>query len=248
MAEEMQKDERELTMDDFADELEESLRQYGSTKRADMAAWEKLQDDLDNKLPVEVEITEAVKGGVTTTLEGVRAFIPASKLSLSYVDEKALPDFVGKRMTVQVITADPAENRLVLSAKDLLRAEAEKARAEKTAALQVGTVCEGTVETLKDYGAFVSLEDGVTGLLHVSQISQKRIKSPSAVLKEGQKVTVQIIGLKDGKISLSMKSLETAKIEKEEAEENESFHENYHETGAMTTSFGELLKKSGFKL
>ena len=81
----------------------------------------------------------------------------------------------------------------------------------------------------------------MTGLLHVSQISNKRVKSPADVLKEGQTVKVQVIGVKDGKISLSMKALEAEK------QEREDFRANYKESGAATSSFAEIMKKSGIK-
>ncbi len=202
------------SMDDFKEELEESLRQHSGAKRSDIASWEKLQDDLENKINVEVEIKEAVKSGVTTTLEGVRGFIPASKLSLGFVEEKDLQNWVGKRLEVRVITAEPENNKLVLSARDILKEEADRLKEEKAASVQVGLVTEGTVESIKDYGAFVNIGDGVTGLLHVSQISNKRVKSPYDVLKEGQTVTVMVTKVADGRISLSMRALEAEKEEK----------------------------------
>lgn len=241
MAEEMKLDGIP-SMDDFKEELEESFRQRGAAKRSDMASWDKIMDDFEKKLNVEVEIKEAVKSGVTTTLEGVRAFIPASKLSLSFVDEKELPNWVGKRLEVRVITAEPENNKLVLSARDILREEAQKAQEEKMSKIQVGLVTQGKVESLKDYGAFVDIGDGVTGLLHVSQISNKRVKSPADVLKEGQEITVMVTKVADGRISLSMRALEAEKEEKKDRQEREDFRENYKESGAVTTSLGALLK------
>ena len=99
----------------------------------------------------------------------------------------------------------------------------------------------GTVDSLKDYGAFINLENGLSGLLHVSQISSQRIKHPGVVLKEGQNVTVKVTGVKDGKISLSMKAL-TADGEPEEPVEKF----DYKETGEATTGLGALLQ--GLKL
>ena len=98
---------------------------------------------------------------------------------------------------------------------------------------------EGTVDSIMPYGAFIELENGLSGLLHVSRISKQRIKHPSVVLKEGQKVTVKIISTENNKISLSMKDL---------AEEPETETEvfDYKETGAATTGLGALLK--GIKL
>ena len=104
-----------------------------------------------------------------------------------------------------------------------------------------GDVVEGTVDNIKDYGAFVELENGLTGLLHISQISTKRIKHPGAVLKEGQEVRVKIISTANNKISLSMKEL----IEEEEEREAEDTY-GYKEEGQASTGLADLLK--GLKL
>ena len=95
----------------------------------------------------------------------------------------------------------------------------------------------GKVESLQPYGAFVELEDGISGLVHVSQISTQRIKHPSVVLKEGQEVKAKVISTENGKIGLSMKALVS---EQTEREEHEVF--NYKETGSVSTGLGELLK------
>ena len=117
---------------------------------------------------------------------------------------------------MKVIDVDQANNRLVLSAREILKEKEKKAMEEKIANVKVGSVVTGKVESLQNYGAFVRLEDGLSGLVHVSQISQKRVKSPKDVLNEGDEVTVKIIGVKDGKISLSMKALEEVQEEPEE--------------------------------
>ena len=114
-------------------------------------------------------------------------------------------------------------------------------RQRKIAACEVGAVSEGVVETIQNYGAFVKLDNGATGLLHVSQISDKRIKSPAAVRSEGQRITVKIIAVKDGKLSLSMKAL----LDVAEPEDTEE-HVEYVEEGQAATSLGALLK--GIKL
>ena len=130
-----------------------------------------------------------------------------------------------KDIEVRVIDVDQANNRLVLSAREILKEKEKQAQKEKIANIKVGTVMEGTVETLQNYGAFVKLENGLSGLVHVSQISQKRVKTPSDVLHTGDKVNVKIIGVKDGKISLSMKALEDIpeeKLEKVELPKSEN--------------------------
>lgn len=202
---------------------------------AAVLGWERLQQLEKDQSNITVKISEAVKSGVTAYVEGIRGFIPASKLSLSYVEN--LDEYVGREIEVRVITAEPENKRLVLSARDILREKEQEERKQRISNVEVGLVTEGTVESIKDYGAFIDLGKGMSGLLHVSQISQQRIKHPGVVLKEGQKVKVKVIGVKDGKISLSMKALED--VQAEEVEE-----ETYKmpKAEAATTSFASLLK------
>ena len=140
-------------------------------------------------------------------------------------------------MEVRVINADAENKRLVLSAREILREKADEERKAKVSNVQVGLVTEGTVETIKPYGAFINLGNGLSGLLHVSQICEKRIKTPAAVLSEGDTVKVKITAIKDGKLSLSMKALND--VAAEEVEE-ETF--KLPETEAATTSLGSLFK------
>ena len=202
---------------------------------AAVLGWERLQQLQKDQSNIKVKVNEAVKSGVTAYVEGIRGFIPASKLSLNYVEN--LDEWVGREIEVRVITADPEEKRLVLSAKEILREKEEEERKTRISNVQVGLVTEGTVESLMPYGAFVNLGNGLSGLVHISQISQQRIKHPGSVLKEGQKVKVKVIGVNDGKISLSMKALEdvTAKEIEEETFE-------MPETEEATTSLGSLFK------
>ena len=102
--------------------------------------------------------------------------------------------------------------------------------------MKIGTVVKGVVESLKPYGAFVDIGDGMTGLVHVSQISRKRVKTPEDVLKVGDEVEAKVIAVKDGKISLSMKALA------EEPEEPAEEVFPYREDGKASTSLGALLK------
>mgnify|MGYP000365955332 CR=1 FL=1 len=185
------------------------------------------------------KIAEIVNAGAVAYLEGIRGFIPASRLSDEYVED--LKEFDGKTIEVTVITADEETHRLVLSGREAAREKKQEETNKKIAKCEVGAVMKGTVETLKDYGAFVELENGLTGLLHISQISTKRIKHPGAVLKEGQEVRVKIISTANNKISLSMKEL----IEEEEEREAEDTY-GYKEEGQASTGLADLLK--GLKL
>ena len=172
----------------------------------DVLAWEKLQQMMEDGTVVKVRIKESVPSGVVTFLEGIRAFIPASQITLDYVEDTDA--WIGKEIEVRVITVDPEKEKLVLSGKAVAReAEAEE-RSHKISMIVPGTVLEGTVETLMPYGAFINLGNGLSGLVHISQICERRIKKPSEVLKEGQKVKAKIINTNDNRVSLSMKALE----------------------------------------
>ena len=205
----------------------------------DAMAWDKMEQCFAERTPIDVKVDGIVKGGAVAYVDGIRGFIPASKLDVSYVEN--LEDWLGRELKVQAITVDRAAKKLVLSAKELAYAREMEEKKKKIAACQVGAVSEGVVETIQNYGAFVKLDNGATGLLHVSQISDKRIKTPAAVLTVGQRITVKITAVKDGRLSLSMKALQDVA----EPEDTDS-HAEYKEEGEASTSLGALLK--GIKL
>jgi len=203
-------------------------------------AWDKLQEMMDNKEVLTVQVLETVKAGVVTYVEGIRAFIPASQLSDAYVENTS--DWLDKDVDVRIITCDPEKKRLVLSGREVARDRRREERRRRIDAMQPGTVLEGTVQTIKPYGAFVDLGDGIDGLVHISQMSVKRVNNPAEVVKEGEKVKVKILKVADGKISLSMKALEDVPVqEKEEAVDISQYTTKEN----ATTSLGDLLK--GFK-
>jgi len=198
-------------------ENREGALMLSKKKADDMLAWDKLKELHDAGTPVTVKIAEAFPAGAITYLEGVRAFIPASKLAMTFVDDPST--FVGQTVQAAVITVNEADKKLVLSVKDVLKEQEKQARNSRIARLVVGTVVTGTVDQIMPYGAFVSIGDDLSGLLHISQICAKRIKTPSEVIKVGDTVTVKIIDVKDGKVSLSMKAVEEDAEVSEEVEE-----------------------------
>lgn len=213
-----------------------------SKKRADnILAWDQLITLLDNRTIVKVKVAQAVNGGVVTYLEGIRAFIPASQLSIQYVED--VSSFVGKEVEAIVITADKENQRLVLSAKEVERDQVANAKKNKISSLQVGLVTTGIVEKIAPYGAFVSIGDGLSGLVHISQICGKRIKSPSEVLKLGDQVTVKLIEVRDGKVSLSMTAVEDKEEIIEDVEETQL---SYSSGENVTTGLADLLKNFKF--
>lgn len=210
----------------------------------DTLAWDKFKEYLENETTLKVKVKESVPSGVVAYLEGIRAFIPASQLSLNYVEDTS--SFIGKELDVRVITADPAREKLVLSAKVVAKEKEIEERNHKVSMIVPGSILEGTVETLMPYGAFVNLGDGLSGLVHVSQICEKRIGKPSEVLKEGQKVKVKVLNTNDGKISLSMRALEEEMVDTS-ATDSASIEE-YTSTESASTSLGNLLSKFSSQL
>ena len=204
-------------------------------------SWEELQQMMDEDTILSVQINGVVNAGVIAYVQGVRGFIPASQLSTSYVED--LNEWLNKTVDVKIITVDPEQKRLVLSSRVV---EQEKAEAEKAAqidAVSVGDIFDGTVEKITSYGAFIRLENGLSGLVHISQMSTKRIKTPNDAVQIGDSVKVKVIQKKEGKLSLSMKALMTEEAP-ERTYEKETVH--FKSEGDAATSLGALL--AGIKL
>lgn len=214
-----------------------------STKRAteEKISWEELQQMMDENTILSVQIKGVVNAGVIAYVQGVRGFIPASQLSTSYVED--LNEWLNKTIDVKIITVDAEQKRLVLSGR---AAQQEKVAAERAAqieAISVGDIFEGTVEKITSYGAFIRLENNLSGLVHISQMSTKRIKTPNDVVAVGDTVKVKVIQKKEGKLSLSMKALLTDDTT-EPRYERESVHFKSEDDAA--TNLGALL--AGIKL
>ena len=229
MSEETKKQE---TMEDYMTEINASFSDF---RDDDMLIWDKLAQMKEDKTDFEVTVEGIVKGGVIAYVEGIRAFIPVSQFDLHYVENPE--DYLKKTLTVRVLELDEQENRLVLSAKEVLKDKAQAEKLEKIQNIKVGSIVEGTVESLQTYGAFIDLGDHISGLVHISQISEKRIKSPKAVLSIGDSVKAKVIKNEDGKISLSMKALAEPQEEKSEEPDFE-----LPKSEDISTSLGSLLK------
>lgn len=229
------------SMKDYSNELEQSYSYMGDGvhNTDELLVWQKASELLESKEPVTVTVTEVKKGGVIVDFEGVNGFVPISRISTERIDD--LKPYLYKELTVQVIEVDMDSDKLVMSARELLKAkEAEEIR-KKIQQVSVGMIVEGVVESLKDYGAFVRLDNGLSGLVHISQISDKRIKHPGVILTVGQEVQTKVIDVKDGKISLSIKALaESTEIE----DQNEDYEIPPSES--IGTSLASLL--SGLNL
>ena len=204
----------------------------------EVLSWDALEQRKEEQTDVTVKVSEAVNGGAVAYVEGIRGFIPASQLDLNYVEDPSA--YVGKTLKVRVITVDQEKEKLVLSAKEILKEQQKEEHDHKVAMIVPGTILEGTVESLQTYGAFIDLKDGLSGLVHISQICQKRIKKPSEVLKVGDKVKVKVLNTNDGKISLSIKAV----AEEQEASEVEDFDTaSFSSNESVGTSLGDLFAK-----
>lgn len=207
-------------------------------------AWDKIQKIFENREIVSVHIKAKVPSGVITYLEGIKAFIPASQLAMEYVEDTS--EYVGKTLNVRVMSADKNAKKLTLSAKAVLREKEELGKQKKIQAIVPGSVFEGTVERMETYGAFILLDNGLTGLLHISQICEKRINKPSEILKLEQKVKVKVLKVDGGKISLTMKDVEgkTQETDVTDTDDNEEENNSYSEE-MTNTPFAALFSKLG---
>lgn len=210
----------------------------------DILVWDKLKEDYKDGTVFNVKITESVPSGVVCYVKGVRAFIPASQLALQYVEDTE--SYVGMKLDAVIITVEPREHKLVLSAKVI---EKERALSEKTqqiGRLKIDSVVEGTVERIESYGAFIDIGEGLTGLCHISQITNKFIKSPKEELKLGDKVKAKIINIEGDKIGLSIKALKEDEPEIEEESYDIPSEYSADSSSADESPFAKLLQ--GIKL
>jgi small subunit ribosomal protein S1 len=162
--------------------------------------------DVHEGAVVEARITGSNTGGLECLVGGLRGFIPASQIEMFHVDNYA--DYYDKKLPCVVTEANERKRNLVLSHRALLEREREEKRKELLESLAVGDVLEGTVTSIRPFGAFVDL-GGIDGLIHISQLSWDRVEDPAEVVEVGQKVRVRLekIDPQTGKIGLSYRNL-----------------------------------------
>ncbi len=164
-------------------------------------------DDLKEGEIVEAKVTAANTGGLECTVGQVRGFIPASQVAEYRIED--FSEFIDQKVLCVVTQANMSRGNLVLSRRAVLEREKAEKREQRLAELEVGAAVEGTVRKIMDFGAFVDI-GGLDGLLHISQLSWEKVKHPSEVLEEGQKIQVRVdkVDPQSGKISLSYRSLQ----------------------------------------
>lgn len=166
--------------------------------------WDILQKDFEERKIFTVKVHSATNGGVIAYVREMRGFIPASQLALSYVE--APEEYVGKTLEVIILELDKAKEKCILSAKTLLKEKAALEKSNRIGRLTVGAILPGTIERMENYGVFVNIGEGLTGLVHISQITDKFIKSPKEVVKLGEQVNVKILAIEGDRIRLSIKA------------------------------------------
>ncbi|RIX43576.1 MAG: 30S ribosomal protein S1 [Rhodocyclales bacterium GT-UBC] len=204
--------ELEVQVGDFVQVAIEMLEDgYGATRlsrdRAKrIAAWNFLEQALNDNSLVTGTITGKVKGGLTVMSNGVRAFLPGSLVDMRPV--KDTTPYEGKTLEFKVIKLDRKRNNVVMSRRAVLEATADKDREKLLENLKEGTVVKGIVKNITDYGAFVDL-GGIDGLLHITDLAWRRVRHPSEVLAVGDEVTAKILKFdaEKNRVSLGMKQL-----------------------------------------
>ncbi|MBZ9609007.1 30S ribosomal protein S1 [Clostridium estertheticum] len=193
----------EITMKDAMDNTDDVL--LAKKSEDSVKVWEKLQEIVDENKTLEVTVSDIVKGGATAYIDGVRAFIPASQISDSYIEN--LEDFKGKTLEVKIIELDKENKNIVLSRRVIEKEENEGKKDIIWNELKKGDKRKGVITRLAKFGAFVDL-GGIDGLIHVSQLSWKRVQDPAEVVSVGDEVEVTILDFdkEKGRISLGLKS------------------------------------------
>jgi small subunit ribosomal protein S1 len=185
-------------------------------RAAEERDWEYATELMQNQEVHESEIVGFNKGGLLVSVGQLRGFVPNSQLTrnrLQDIDaenkQRSLQSLIGQPMIVKVIEVDRQRNRLILSEQAASREIRQAKKSELLASLQEGNIYEGQVVNLADFGAFVDI-GGVEGLVHLSELSWKRVQTPSDLLKKGDRVRVQVLTVdpERQRVALSMKRLE----------------------------------------
>jgi len=185
-----------------------------SLKEARQAlVWNEAELAIREKKVLDLPVKEANKGGLLIEWQGIVGFLPASQLKADHYPKvndgnkdmilEELKKLVGQRLLVSIITADPKEGKLIFSEKGGESKEKEKIVSK----YEVGDEVDGQVTGIVDFGIFIKLEEGLEGLVHISEIDWGLVDNPNNFVKVGAKIKAKIIEVKDGKISLSIKQL-----------------------------------------
>lgn len=218
--------------------------EFSIKEMAQMYSWDKLKEGMDQETVYSVNIADTVNAGLIAYVENIRGFIPVSQISTEHVEDTSI--YKNQTLDVVITTVDKAQNKLILSAKKVEQQRAVVEQLEKISSLQKGLITTGVVEKIVPYGAFIRIDEDLTGLCHISEICGRRLQSPKEVIHEGDKVTVKIINVVDGKISLSIKQADDTFGEEAVVEHISDVPTEYTSGEETGTSLGDLLSKFKF--
>ncbi|SOE53051.1 SSU ribosomal protein S1P [Fibrobacter sp. UWT3] len=192
----------------FVEKLEdEDGRLILSKQKADFVrVWDRIHAAFENNEVVRGTLTKRIKGGVVVDLFGIDAFLPGSQIDLRQIPD--INALIGQEFDLKVIKVNKARRNIVVSRRVVLEEERNKQRGDVLETLEKGQVRKGLVKNITDFGAFIDL-GGVDGLLHITDMSYKRINHPTEMVQLGQEVEVMVLDFNDKKerISLGMKQL-----------------------------------------
>ncbi len=186
---------------------EEGYYQLSRFRVAQPHDWSALERAFNDKVAVAGTVTAVIKGGLSVDV-GVRAFMPASRSGTR--DAAELEALVGQQITCRITKLDVTDEDVVVDRRVVLEEQARAGLESRRATLEPGVTVTGTVRTIMPYGAFVEIEPGIDGLLHISDISRAHIAKPDDVLSVGDQLTLRILKVDPGtgKISLGLKQLQ----------------------------------------
>jgi small subunit ribosomal protein S1 len=217
--------------------------------------WSDAAKAVEEKTPLELTIKDANKGGLIIDWEGMTGFLPASQLSADNYPKVPdgdkdkifieLKNLIGTSLTLTMITADPKEGKIIFSEKNVGDSNKEESKLEQgpkktIEEYAVGDELDGEITGVTDFGAFVRVEGGMEGLVHISEMDWGLVDNPKELYRQGDKVRVKVIEVKDGKISLSIKALKenpwtAAKDKYKQGDKVQAVIIKYNQHGALAS-------------
>ncbi len=197
--------------------VELSLTEAGKQK-----AWQEVKELKEKGEPIKIQVSGANTGGLVASVSGLQAFLPASQLSNEHYPQnpdgnrqkllEALNQFIGQELTVKIINVNPRNNKLIVSEREIVTENVK----ELLSQYQAGQVVSGIVSGVANFGAFIRFADNpeIEGLVHISELSHNIIDHPKEVVKVGDMIQAQIVEIKEGRVSLSLKALQPNPWEK----------------------------------
>lgn len=225
------------TMKDFYNKEDNTFHYEPNSKEF----WAKILEYKKNKEILKGHVTALNYNGLVVEYDGFKMFMPTQNISIKRVD--SMEQYLDQDIDFVILNVDTSKLRVIVSKKEIELAKKAQERKETLLSISVGSEFEGIVESVQNYGAFIKIGNGISGLCHISELSHKHIKKIDGFIKVGDKVNVKVIKNDNGKLSFSMKALEKQEDTKNEPIDNNVDYKNVKlPTGEASTSLGDLFK------